>query len=225
MRDNLTHAIEDYLKAIYKITAVHGKASTNMLAEKLDVKPASITGMIKKLAATDPPLVNYEKHQGVTLTTEGEKVALEIVRHHRLLELFLHQILGYSWDQVHEEADRLEHVISEEFEARIAEALGDPLHDPHGDPIPTADLTLPPASTHSLSRLRAGDKAVIQRVHDTDPDLLIYLEENGLVPQIRITVLEHSPFDDNLTIQIDGQKDKLVLGPRVTGQVFVDVVE
>ncbi len=225
MRENLTHAIEDYLKAIYKIQAAHGKASTNQLAEWLEVAPASVTGMIKKLSSTDPPLVEYEKHRGVVLTRDGENVALEILRHHRLLELFLHQILGFSWDKVHDEADRLEHVISEEFEARIAEALGDPLHDPHGDPIPTVELTLPPVSTYPLSQLRPGERAIIRRVRDTDPELLCFLEKHSLIPQIRISVTGYSPFDDNLTIQVDGQEESVVLGPRVTGQVFVDVIE
>lgn len=222
MRETLTHAIEDYLKAIYELTTSHGRASTNHLSEKLEVTPASVSGMIKKLSETTPPLVEYEKHRGVVLTQEGEKVALEIIRHHRLLELYLHQMLGYPWDKVHEEADRLEHVISEEFEARIAAALGDPSHDPHGDPIPTVELTLPPSTFTPLNKLRPGDQATIRRVRDTDPDLLCFLEARGLVPQIRVKVLEYSPFDDNLTLQIEGQPEKLVLGPRVTEQVFVE---
>ncbi|MCB9136236.1 MAG: metal-dependent transcriptional regulator [Anaerolineales bacterium] len=225
MRENLTHAIEDYLKAIYELTLPHGRAGTNDLAALLEVTPASVSGMIKKLSETEPPLVEYEKHRGVVLTPEGEKVALEIIRHHRLLELYLHQMLGYPWDKVHEEADRLEHVISEEFEARIAAALGDPSHDPHGDPIPTAELTLPPSTLTPLNKLRPGDHAAIRRVRDTDPDLLCYLEERGLVPQIQIEVLEFSPFDDNLTIRIEGQAETLTLGPRVTGQVFVDSMD
>ncbi|NUM43306.1 MAG: metal-dependent transcriptional regulator [Anaerolineales bacterium] len=225
MRENLTHAIEDYLKAIYELTSTEGRASTNDLAEQLDVRPASVSGMIKKLSETEPPLVEYEKHRGVILTPEGQKVALEIIRHHRLLELYLHQMLGYPWDKVHDEADRLEHVISEEFEARIAAALGDPLHDPHGDPIPTIDLTLPPSTVTPLNQLRPGDHAIIRRVRDTDADLLCFLEDRGLVPQIEIEVVEYSPFDDNLTLQIEGQAEKLVLGPRITGQVFVDRVK
>jgi DtxR family Mn-dependent transcriptional regulator len=222
MRENLTHAIEDYLKAIYKLQTARGKASTNQLAERLEVAAASVTGMIKKLASTQPPLVEYEKHRGVTLTPEGEKVALEIVRHHRLLELYLHQMLGFSWDKVHEEADRLEHVISEEFEARIAEALGDPRRDPHGDPIPTADLTMPPSSALPLSALNTGERAVIQRVRDSEPELLCYLADRGLVPQSQVFVRERSPFDDNLTVEVSGRE--LVLGPRVTSQVFVEYV-
>ncbi len=222
MRENLTHAIEDYLKAIFELCTIHGRATTNHLAERLEVTPASVSGMIKKLAATSPPLVEYEKHRGVTLTPEGEKVALEIVRHHRLLELFLHQILGYPWDKVHDEAERLEHVISEEFEARIAEALGDPLHDPHGDPIPTSDLTLPPSSSHPLSDLRTGDRAIIQRVRDSDPELLCFLQERGVMPQIHVQVIAYSPLDGNLTLQVEGQSEPVVLGPRITNQVFVD---
>ena len=230
MREQLTHAIEDYLKAIYKIQSIHGKASTNQLAERLGVTPASVTGMVKKLANTQPPLVDYEKHHGVGLTPEGERVALEIVRHHRLLELFLHQILGYPWEKVHDEADRLEHVISEEFEARIAEVLGDPLHDPHGDPIPQFDLSLPPTSHEPLSGLRPGERAVIRRVRDSDPQLLDWLEDRGLVPQVQIEVVGWSPFDDNLTIRIDGDANGdedealVVLGPRITEQIFVEAL-
>ncbi len=223
MRENLTHAIEDYLKAIYSLQSMYGRASTNQLAESLEVTPASITGMIKKLAATEPPLVDYEKHRGVTLTRDGEKVALEILRHHRLLELFLHQILGYSWDQVHAEADRLEHVISEEFEARIAEVLGDPSHDPHGDPIPQIDLSLPPVSRSPLKDLRPGEWATIQRVRDFDPDLLSYLDTCGLIPHAVVEVLDYSPFDENLTIRVQNRKEAIVLGSRVTSQIFVKI--
>ena len=222
MRENLTHAIEDYLKTIYKLSNAHGRATTNDLAERLEVKPASVSGMIKKLAETKPPLVHYEKHQGVTLTTEGETVALEILRHHRLLELYLHQILGYSWDKVHDEADRLEHVISEEFEARIAAALGDPRHDPHGDPIPTVDLELPSTSSLRLSELRDGQQAVIRRVLDRDPELLCFLEDRGLLPQIKLSIESYSAFDDNLTIRVSGTENVVVLGSKVTRQIFVD---
>lgn len=225
MRENLTHAIEDYLKEIYKLSKKKKRATTNDLADRLDVTPASVSGMIKKLSKTDPPLVEYKKHRGVVLTAEGEQVALEIIRHHRLIELFLHQILGFPWDQVHEEADRLEHVISEEFEERIAEALGNPLHDPHGDPIPTTDLEIPPSSSQPLSDLRTGDRAVIQRVKDSEPELLAYLSGLGLIPQIRTEIIDYSPFDENLTIQIEGQKETIVLGKRVTKQIFVDLID
>jgi DtxR family transcriptional regulator, Mn-dependent transcriptional regulator len=221
MREKLTYAVEDYLKTIYQIQATYGRATTKQLAEELEVTPASVTGMIQKLAETHPPLLVYTKHQGVTLTPEGEQVALEIVRHHRLLELFLHQILGYEWEDVHAEADRLEHVISEEFEERIAEALGHPRYDPHGDPIPTRDLQLPETPNTRLSELRRGNTAEIYRVLDRDPNLLRYLSEIGLVPKARLEVLEYSPFDENLHLRIEGLADTIVLGPRVTRQIFV----
>jgi DtxR family Mn-dependent transcriptional regulator len=169
-------------------------------------------------------LLEYRKHRGVVLTEEGEKVALEIIRHHRLLEMFLHQTLGYRWDEVHEEADRLEHVISEELEERIATTLGDPRHDPHGDPIPTRDLRLPQSTTTSLDELRPGQEAVIQRVRDEDGDLLRYLSDLGLVPEARLIVLSYSPFDGNLNLQVEGQPKPVILGPNVTSQVYVEIV-
>lgn len=225
MPENLTHAVEDYLKAIYKLQAAHGRATTNQLAEQLEIAPASVTGMVKKLSDTDPPLLHYEKHRGVILTQEGEKAALEVLRHHRLLEQFLHEVLGFGWDQVHEEAERLEHVISEEFEARIARVLGDPSHDPHGDPIPRLDLSVPPSSQKALSDLRPGQHATIQRVRDADSELLCWLEAQGLVPQVQIEILDYSPFDDNLTIRVSGDTEAHVLGMRVTSQIFVDITE
>jgi len=224
MRDTLTHAIEDYLKTIYDLSATYGRASTSQIAEVLDIKPGSVTGMLQKLAAVEPPLVEYQKHQGVILTPEGEQVALEIIRHHRLLETFLHQNLGYAWDTVHAEADRLEHVISEEFEERIAQALGDPTHDPHGDPIPNRDLEMPSQANTCLCDLRTGQRATIQRVRDTDPELLRYLSDRGLIPGARIVVLEYSPFDDNLCLQIEEQVESIVLGARITCQIFVEVI-
>ena len=224
MRENLTHVIEDYLKTIYDLTADSGRATTNQIAERMGVTPASVTNMIQKLAATDPPLLEYRKHRGVVLTEEGEKVALEILRHHRLLEMFLHQTLGYRWDEVHEEADRLEHVISEEFEERIAERLGNPRQDPHGDPIPTRELELPDNSTVPLSEMRPGEQGKVRRVRDTDPDLLRYLSDLGLTPGAKITVLDFSPFDHNLRLRVEGKDEAAVLGPNVTHQVFVEVV-
>jgi DtxR family Mn-dependent transcriptional regulator len=221
MRPNLTHAIEDYLKAIYELSLSDGRATTNQIAERLEVTPASVTGMIKRLAATEPALLLYQKHHGVELTEAGEKVALEIIRHHRLLELFLHETLGFSWDEVHEEADRLEHVISETLEERIATALGDPTLDPHGAPIPTKELNLPPQVRVRLMMLREGQEAVVQRVEDDDPELLRYLETIGLVPLAQVEVIERSVFDDNLRLLIDDRE--VVLGPRVTEQVYVEV--
>ncbi len=158
MQQSLTVSIQDYLKTIYELTENGKSASTNALAKKLDIKPASVTGMIQKLASSKPALVEYQKHQGVTLTKEGRKAALEVIRHHRLLEAWLVQTLGYSWDEVHEEAERLEHVISENFESRIAAAMGNPARDPHGELIPTADLKMPLDKSTLLSAFGVAPK-------------------------------------------------------------------
>jgi DtxR family Mn-dependent transcriptional regulator len=223
MRENLTQSIEDYLKAIYELTSKEGRATTTKLAIHLDVTPASVTGMIKKLSATKPPLLEYQKHRGVLLTKHGRDIALEIIRHHRLLEMFLHQVLEYPWDEVDEEADRLEHVISEKFEDRIAEKLGHPKYDPHGDPIPNKDLTLPESSDTPLISLREGQKATIKRVRDTDPDLLRHLSQIGIIPGISIEIMGYSEFDGNLSIRILDTNESNVLGPRITEQIFVQV--
>ncbi len=215
----ITQAIEDYLKAIYELTLTEGRASTNQLADRLGVTPASVTGMVQKLALATPPLIDYHKHRGVALTSAGEKVALEVIRHHRLLELFLQEKLGYTWDEVHAEADRLEHVISEDFEERMAQALGNPSHDPHGEPIPTRDLQVPATAVARLSDLRPPEMATIERVDASDGDLLRYLSEIGLVPQAQVKALDFSPFDGNLTLQIQGQAR--VLGPIITRQVYI----
>jgi DtxR family Mn-dependent transcriptional regulator len=224
MQPTITHAIEDYLKTIYALTAANPRASTNQIAEALSVKPGSVTGMVKKLSKSTPPLVDYQKHHGVALTPEGEKIALETIRHHRLLETFLHETLGFDWDAVHAEADRLEHVISEEFEERISQALGDPTHDPHGDPIPTRDLEMPVQATTRLSELRAGQQAIIKRVRDTDPELLRYLSDRHIIPGACIEVMAYSAFDDNLTLLVANRLDPEVLGVRITRQIFVEVV-
>lgn len=221
MRENLSHTIEDYLKAIYELTTSAGRATTNQIAAQLGVTPASVTGMLKRLATSDPPLVEYRKHRGVLLTPAGRRVALEIIRHHRLLELFLHETLGYPWDEVHAEADRLEHVISEDMEERIAQALGNPQQDPHGKPIPSRELRLPVDSTLRLNELRTGQQAIVQRVEDDDPEFLRYLHDIGITPHTHLTVLDYSIFDENLQIKVDDQV--MVLGPRVTRQIYVEV--
>jgi DtxR family transcriptional regulator, Mn-dependent transcriptional regulator len=224
IRDNLTHAVEDYLKTIYDLTRDGERASTNQIAERMGVTAASASGMVQKLAATTPPLLEYEKHHGVTLTVDGEKIALEIIRYHRLLELFLQETLGFSWDQVHAEADRLEHVISPDVAERISQVLGEPVHDPHGHPIPTRDLKLPPGEpTLPLRDLRPGQQAYIRRVEDDDPGLLRYLDSIGLTPATRLMVLDYSNFDGNLQLEIGGRT--VVLGPRITAQIFVEAIE
>jgi DtxR family transcriptional regulator, Mn-dependent transcriptional regulator len=220
MEKNLTISIQDYLKNIYELTENGESASTNALAKKLNIKPASVTGMMQKLASAKPALVEYQKHQGVTLTKQGRKAALEVIRHHRLLEAWLVQTLGYSWDEVHEEAERLEHVISENFERRIAAAMGNPIRDPHGELIPTADLRMPEDDTIPLSALRPNQIGVIQRVKAGDAELLRYLNELGLIPGAQIEVKEYSPFDHNLTVKV-GRKSP-VLGLNITNKIFVE---
>ena len=222
MPETLTQSTQDYLKHIFELTEDGAPASTNDLAAMLGVKPASVTGMIQKLASTDPPLVDYLKHQGVTLTPEGEQAALEVMRHHRLLESWLVQSLGYSWDEVHEEACRLEHVISEDFEARMAAALGHPTHDPHGAPIPSAELVMPTDEAFPLSSLRPTQQAVVLRVNDEDSALLRHLEELGLVPGAQLTVTAHSTFDNNLTVKV-GERTS-VIGLKITSKIFVQKV-
>lgn len=222
MTELMTQSIQDYLKHIYELNGQGGAASTNDIAARLNIAPASVTGMLQKLASSKPPLVVYKKHQGVTLTSNGEKAALEVIRHHRLLETFLVNTLGYSWDEVHCEADKLEHVISEDFEARMAAALGHPTRDPHGELIPTADLVMPADKSCPLASLRTDDTATVRRVSDDDPALLRHLHKIGVVPEVKITVTNYSEFDGNLTIKVEGQKSNLVLGTAVTSQVFVD---
>jgi len=217
----MTTSTQDYLKRIYELTENGLPASTNDLARELKIKPASVTGMIQKLAAEKPALVEYQKHQGVTLTAAGKRAALEVIRHHRLLEAWLVQTLGYSWDEVHEEAERLEHVISEDFERRIAAALGNPTRDPHGELIPTADLKMPVDDTTPLSSLRPNQSATIQRVVAADPNLLRHLDSLGLTPGIQIEVIEYSTFDNNLTVKV-GRKTN-VLGLNITTKIFVEM--
>ena len=153
MSKPITDSVQDYLKIIYELTQDGKPANTNALATRLGIAPASVTGMIQKLSFVNPALVSYRKHQGVTLTTAGRRAALEVIRHHRLIEAWLVQALGYSWDEVHAEAEKLEHVISEEFEMRIASAMGDPDRDPHGEPIPNAELVMPVDKSLPLSSI------------------------------------------------------------------------
>lgn len=213
-------SIQDYLKRIYELTESGSPASTNDLARELNIKPASVTGMLQKLANEKPALVEYQKHQGVTLTSAGKKAALEVIRHHRLLETWLMQTLGYSWDEVHEEAERLEHVISEDFERRIAAAMGHPLRDPHGELIPTADLRMPLEDSTPLSALRPAQTGRIQCVKAADNELLRHLDSLGITPGAQIEVKEYSPYDHNLTIKV-GRKTS-VLGLNITSRIFVE---
>ena len=221
----ISHTVEDYLKAIYELQEDVGKVSTNVLAEKLGVRPGSVTGMIQKLAEDRPRLVDYEKHRGVTLTPAGRKIALEIIRHHRLLELYLHQALGYGWDEVDAEAENLEHVISEDFEDRIATLLGNPERDPHGDPIPTKEGTIADPCGEPLTNLNAGQRVRVIRVRDDDPELLRYLAEIGIVLDATLFIADRAPFDGPLHIRVGARDDAKAhaLGKQVTDNVYVEV--
>ena len=222
MPQKITVSTQDYLKQIYELTEGGATASTNALAQKLKISAPSVTGMIQKLASAEPPLVEYQKHQGVTLTKQGKRAALEVIRHHRLLEAWLVQTLGYSWDEVHEEAERLEHVISEDFERRIAAAMGHPTRDPHGELIPTEDLKMPVDESMPLSSLRPGQRGVVICVKAAETDLLRYLEGFGLIPEAEIEIKDYSPFDHNLTIQIGGKIS--VIGLNITSKIFVEEI-
>ncbi len=188
-RAQLSEAQEDYLKQVW-LLAEGGTVSTQALAERMGVQPASVTGMVKKLARLG--LLNYEPYRGVRLTEAGAAVALEVLRHHRLIETYLAEALGYDWDEVHAEAERLEHHISEAFEARIAEWLGHPERDPHGDPIPAPDLSLPAAGGGRLSQAASGRYRLV-RVRAQDEDTLSLLARLGLVPGVEFSLVENGP--------------------------------
>lgn len=213
-----TVAIQDYIKAIFKLQDGGGVVTTTAIAEKLGYAPASVSGMLKKLARAE--LVCHHPYQGVLLTEQGRRLALELIRHHRLIELYLTQALGYSWDEVDAEAERLEHVISEEMEARMAAFLNEPTEDPHGDPIPTRDGVMPMVRYDPLTTVAPGQQVRIRRVKDSDPDVLRYLGRLGLYPHVVIDVLHKAPFGGPLTIRVSSAEH--ALGPQVTDSVFVE---
>ncbi len=196
----VSSAIEDYAKAIYALERQGASAvSTTALAERLGVTPASASGMVKRLCELG--LVEHRPYHGVSLTDGGRRVALEVLRHHRLLELYLVESLGVPWDQVHKEAEVLEHVLSEELEELIAAKLGHPTHDPHGDPIPTPELTIEEGSTVSLQALRTGSRGTFTRVSDSDPDMLRFLADRGIAPGDAFEVIDKQPFDGPLFVR------------------------
>jgi DtxR family Mn-dependent transcriptional regulator len=218
-RDALNHqAIEDYLKTIYMLAEEESPVSTSRIAEARDVKPGSATNMLQRLAKLN--LVDYEKHYGVTLTDSGEKIALEVIRHHRLLELYLSEALGFGWDEVHEQADLLEHVISEKLEERIAAMLGNPTHDPHGDPIPAKDGTIIQQETQLLTAVSPGEAVLIARIPDDgNSERLRYLAELGLRPGTEVLITAVAPFDGPITFEIDGCSN--VIGYTMAQSVLV----
>ena len=193
MEQLLSATVQDYAKAVYALEARGGApVSTNDLAARLGVTPGSVSGMLRKLA--DVGLLEHERYHGVRLTEEGRRVALEVLRHHRLLELFLAQELGMSWDRVHAEAEVLEHVLSDELEELIAGRLGDPAVDPHGDPIPTAGFEIDERATRSLDELPVGAVGRFVRVSDSDPRMLRYLADHAIRLGMRLEVIDRQPF-------------------------------
>jgi DtxR family Mn-dependent transcriptional regulator len=200
---SLTVAVQDYAKAIYTLEARGGAASTNDLAALLEVRPASVSGMLRKLSTLG--LVEHERYRGVRLTERGRRVALEVIRHHRLLELFLVENLGMTWDEVHAEAEVLEHALSEELEELIAAKLGNPTVDPHGDPIPRRELKLAETAAPALSELEPGEAATFVRISDSDPEMLRFLGERGIVPGARLELVERQPFDGPLFVRSGGE--------------------
>jgi DtxR family Mn-dependent transcriptional regulator len=209
-KSNFTRAQEDYLKALYQLHGDQRPVPTRELAQRLGISSPSVSEMVTRLSAQG--MVEHDRYRGQQLTREGRKVALELVRHHRLLEMFLVQVLGYSWDEVHDEAERLEHVISERMEQRIFELLGRPELDPHGHAIPTLTGRVRPVSNRPLSECRAGEKLVVQGVSDDDAGKLRELDRRGLLPGTRIDVVAESRFDGPIEVRVKGRRDSLPLG-------------
>ncbi len=213
-----TEAVEDYAKALHALAQrSEGPVSTSALAERLGVSAGSVTSMLKRM--DEMGLVVHERYRGALLTKRGERVALEVIRHHRLLESYLADVLGMPWDRVHDEAEVLEHYISEELEERIAKALGDPRHDPHGDPIPNAQLDLADDDTVRLSELEPGAVAAFARVSDSDPEMLRYLDERGIRPGAELEVVGRDPFEGPLHVTVGGTSH--ILGERLAGAIRV----
>ena len=214
----LSQSVEDYLKAIYVLQSEGEATTTTNIANALDVSSASVTNMLKRLAKMN--LLEYESYKGANLTAAGNKIALEILRHHRLLELYLKEVMGYSWDEVHDEAEKLEHHISEQFEDRIAELLNHPTHDPHGDPIPSKDGVMPTMAQLSISDAKENTPYIIGRVKDQDPELLRYLEKIGVLPGSKIEVIEKAPFNGPVKIRLEDNIEQM-LGQAVASEVYL----
>ena len=221
----LSESMQDYLKTIFQASPEGERVTTNALAERLGVTAASVTGMLKKLA--EMKLVEYEPYQGVVLTLAGQKIALEVLRHHRLLELYLTEAMGYSWDRVHDEAERMEHAISEEFADKVSALLGDPQRDPHGSPIPSKEGVVAASSQTALSEIQAGRVVQVERVPDENPELLRNLADLGLVPSTIVTVMAYDPQHGTLTVSIgkpgaaNAERQERVVSAELAKHIFV----
>ncbi len=212
----LTRSVEDYLKAIYRLSAGGETASTSQIAHLLKLSPPSVSGMVKRLS--EQGFLEHVPYKGVQLTPEGRRAALRTLRRHRLIETYLVEFLGYSWDTVHEEAERLEHAVSDLLVERMASAMGYPTTDPHGDPIPSADGSLDEEELIPLTKLPSGQSHDVRRVLDADSERLRYLASLGLRPGTMVTVVEQQPFDGPLTIRIGTETH--VLGRELAGMIL-----
>jgi len=216
----LTAPVEDYLKVIYDIERDEDAAATNDIAQRLQIAPASVSGMVRRLA--DQGLLEYERYRGVKLTDAGRRAALRTIRRHRVIEAYLVHALGYSWDVVHEEAERLEHAASDDLIDRMAKAIGEPSTDPHGAPIPTRDGRVDERRHRRLSELETGQRARVTRVGDEDPELLRYLASLGLRPSVIITLDDRAPFEGPLTLSVDGKGYQV--GAALAERVLVELL-
>ncbi len=220
-RETYSEAIEDFLKAVYLLQQDHERVQTSLLADALAITAPSTTEMAKKLARAK--LVSHEPYRGIRLTAAGERIALEIVRHHRLIELFLVEALGYGWDEVHDEAERLEHAMSDRLADRIAEYLGDPHFDPHGDPIPSVEGAVRELSLTPLSEWPLDTPGVVTRLLNQAPDLLRYLSEKGLTIGAEVEVMQRDPFEGPVTLRVSGEEQ--AISPHVAQYVLLAMSE
>lgn len=210
VRPRITPAMEDYLKAVYRLSSDGGSVTTQRLADELGISGPSVTNMVKRL--DELKMLQHTRYHGVVLTKAGERVALEVLRHHRLLEVYLAESLGYPWDEVHEEAERLEHLLSDKLERSIDDALGHPTFDPHGAPIPTAEGEMPALSNRRLSDLHVGEVATVEQVSDRDPEQLRYLGTLGLIPGQRVQLRERLPFEGPFRLLV-GDEEHVIGAP------------
>ena len=218
----LTRSVEDYLKAVYSLTGRGEPASTSSLAEVLEIQAASVTGMVKRLA--EEGYLEHARYRGVRLTEVGTREALRIIRRHRILETYLHVHLDYSWEEVHAEAERLEHAVSEELIDRMAAVLEYPSHDPHGAPIPTRAGEIEPSDFATLDEIDPGGTVQIRAVQDEDPERLRFLEALGLTPGTQLTVVAQAPNDGRLTVTLADSAGTDVVASELAGKIFVEPV-
>ena len=213
----LTAPVEDYLKTIHELAAAGDAAGTNEIAQALRIAPASVRGMLRRLA--EQGLIRHERYRGVRLTEAGRRAALRTIRRHRVIEAYLTTALGYAWDRVHDEAERLEHAASDELIDRMAAAIGEPATDPHGAPIPTREGTLTVRPVVRLVDVECGRPVIVERVGDHDPERLRYLAELGVVPGTVLEVAARAPFDGPITLSVHGEER--TIGPALAAEIMV----